>query len=78
MLHNLNVVVVDNSAISGTKLVKHVMKLIKGKYKYLLISTIKENKANEFYKKIGGKKVGECKFLLENKEYIENIYKFNI
>ena len=62
----------------GTKLVNDIIKRLKNKYKYLLISTIKENSANEFYQKIGGKKIGNCYFNLENKEYEENIYQFDI
>lgn len=56
----------------GSKLVNHILKIMP--YEYLLISTLKDNKANEFYKKIGGKLIGECKFILEDKEYTENIY----
>lgn len=56
----------------GSKLVNNILKRMT--YKYLLISTLKDNKANEFYKKIGGKYIGECKFTLEDKEYTENIY----
>ena len=62
----------------GSKLVKNIIKRTKNKYKYLLISTIKDNTANEFYKKIGGKIIDKCIFKLENKEYVENIYKFDI
>lgn len=62
----------------GTKLVKYIINKLKNKYKYLLISTLKENSANIFYQKIGGKIIGECNFILENKEYKENIYLFDI
>ena len=62
----------------GTKLVKYVLNMFKGKYKYLLISTLKENSANEFYKKIGGRKIDECNFVIEGKIYKENIYIFDI
>lgn len=59
----------------GTKLVNYILKNMK--YKYLLISTIKENSANIFYKKIGGKKISECNFTLDGKDYVENLYRFN-
>ena len=62
----------------GTKLVKYVLNMFNGKYKYLLISTLKENSANEFYKKIGGRKIDECNFVIEGKIYKENIYIFDI
>lgn len=62
----------------GTKLVKYIINKLKNKYRYLLISTLKENSANIFYQKIGGKIIGECNFILENKEYKENIYLFDI
>ena len=52
--------------------------MFKGKYKYLLISTLKENSAKEFYKKIGGRKIDECNFVIEGKIYKENIYIFDI
>lgn len=62
----------------GTELVKFIFQKLKNKYKYVLISTLKENNANNFYKKIGGIKIGECEFFIENNKYIENIYKYII
>ena len=47
----------------GTELVKYVFK---------------ENKANNFYKKIGGKFIGESDFILDKNIYKENIYEFNL
>ena len=60
----------------GTKLVNHIIKKISHKYKYLLISTLKNNTANKFYEKIGGEKIGTTDFILENKKYTENLYRF--
>ena len=62
----------------GTELVKYIFNELKKNYKYVLISTLKENKANDFYKKIGGKFMGERDFILDKKIYKENIYKFNL
>ena len=62
----------------GTELVQYVFNELKKNYKYVLISTLKENKANDFYKKIGGKFMGESDFILDKKIYKENIYKFNL
>ena len=62
----------------GTELVKYIFKKLKNKYKHVLISTLKENSANIFYKKIGGIKLGECDFFIENNKYIENIYRYDI
>lgn len=47
-------------------------------YKHVLISTLKENSANIFYKKIGGKKIGECNFVLQRKTYLENVYVYDL
>lgn len=54
------------------------MKYLKNKYNYVLISTLEQNSANEFYKKIGGKLIGKSEFILEDKKYLENIYEYNI
>ena len=62
----------------GTELVQYVFSELKKKYKYALISTLKENKSNEFYKKIGGKFIGESDFILDEKIYKENVYEFNL
>ena len=62
----------------GTKLVNFIFEKLKEKYKYVLISTLKENSANIFYKNIGGIKIGESDFILENNKYVENIYQYDI
>lgn len=62
----------------GTKLVQYVFKKLKNNYKYVLISTLKSNKANVFYQKIGGKLIGESNFELNGKVYKENIYEFKL
>lgn len=62
----------------GTKLVDYVLNEFKGKYKYALISTLKDNTANKFYQKIGGELIGESEFILENNKYKENVYRYKI
>lgn len=62
----------------GTKLINYAFSKLKKNYKYALISTLKENSANIFYQKLGGKYIGTCLFKLENNEYVENIYKFKL
>ena len=58
----------------GTKLVKYCFSELEKQYKYCLISTLEQNPANEFYKKIGGKHIGVCDFKLLDNIYKENIY----
>ncbi len=60
----------------GSKLVAFAFEELKKEYDYVLISTLVNNSANEFYKKIGGKFVGNSDFLLDNKKFVENIYEF--
>jgi len=60
----------------GTSLVNYILKKLKGTYKYVLISTLVENSANIFYKKIGGKYIGTSEFTLEDKKYLENVYEY--
>lgn len=62
----------------GKELINYVFNELKNNYKYVLISTLQDNNANIFYKKIGGKLIGTCDFVLENNKYIENIYKFDL
>ena len=62
----------------GTKLVNYVFNKLRNEYKHVLISTLKANSANVFYKKIGGKKVGESKFEIKNKVYLENVYVYDL
>ena len=60
----------------GSKLVEFAFEELKNEYDYLLISTLVDNSANEFYKKIGGKFVGNCDFLLGNDKFVENVYEY--
>lgn len=62
----------------GTSLVKYSFSILSGKYDFCLISTLKENSANVFYKKINGNFIGTCKFNIMDNSYIENIYEFKI
>lgn len=60
----------------GTELVKYIFEKLKSTYKYVLISTLVENSANTFYKKLGGKFIGQSEFELEGKKYLENVYEY--
>ena len=62
----------------GSKLVEFAFEELRGKYDYVLISTLVDNTANEFYKKIGGKFVSNCDFLLGNEKFTENIYEYKL
>lgn len=62
----------------GRKLLEYSFNKLKGTYDNVLISTIQENSANKFYEKCGGKKIGICCFKLDNKEYQENLYLFDL
>ena len=59
-------------------MINYIKEKLKKEYNYLLISTLKENNANLFYQKQGGIKIDETVFKLENSEYIENLYKFDL
>lgn len=61
----------------GTELVNYCFSLLKDNYDHCLISTLEENSANEFYKKIGGKNIGQCDFNLQDEKYTENIYVYD-
>ena len=50
-------------------------KLLKEVYEYNVVSCIKENNSNEFYKKFGCKFFEEYDFNLKNTIYKENLYK---
>ncbi len=63
---------------AGTCMINYIKEKLKKEYNYLLISTLKENNANLFYQKQGGIKIDETVFKLENSEYIENLYKFDL
>ena len=60
----------------GSKLVEFAFEELRKEYDYVLISTLVDNSANEFYKKIGGKFVGNCDFLLGNDKFVENMYEY--
>lgn len=63
---------------AGTCMINYIKEKLKQEYNHLLISTLKENKANLFYQKQDGIKIDETVFKLGNKEYIENLYKFDL
>lgn len=62
----------------GTGLVKYSFSILNDKYDFCLISILKENSANIFYKKINGNFIETCKFNVMDNSYIENIYEFKI
>ena len=62
----------------GRKLLKYCFNLLKNNYDYVLISTLKDNPANLFYKRCKGKLIDTCYFKLDDNKYEENIYLFEI
>lgn len=62
----------------GRKLLEYSFIKLKGIYDNVLISTLQENSATKFYEKCGGKQIGTCCFKLDNMEYKENLYLFNL
>ncbi len=62
----------------GRKLLEYAFTILKDNYDIVLISTLKENIANEFYIKCGGKKIDTYYFKLNGNEYEENLYLFNL
>ena len=44
----------------------------------MLISTLVQNSANEFYQKSGGELLKQIDFKLENNVYQENLYLFTL
>lgn len=62
----------------GSKLINYTFNILKEKYNKVLISTLQGNSANTFYKKMGGKNIDICKFKLQDKEYIENLYEYDL
>ena len=62
----------------GRKLLEYSFDILKDNYDYVLISTLKENSANLFYKRCGGKLIDTCYFSLDNNKYEENIYLFEM
>ena len=62
----------------GRKLLKYSFDVLKNNYENVLVSTLQENTANEFYKKCGGIQIDTCSFNLGNNEYQENLYLFKL
>ncbi len=62
----------------GTKLIEFAFNELKHNFNSVLISTLVDNPANEFYKNIGGILIGNSNFILENNSYLENLYEFKI
>ena len=62
----------------GTKLVEFAFNELKANYDIAVISTLVQNPANEFYKKIGGKLIDKCDFKLGDKLYTENVYEYEL
>ena len=62
----------------GTALINYAFENLTPNYKYVLISTLLQNDANLFYKKIGGKLIDKIIFSLENSDYEENLYKYEL
>ena len=62
----------------GTALINFAFENLKPNYKYVLISTLVQNDANLFYKKIGGKLIDKVNFSLGNNEYEENLYEYEL
>ena len=62
----------------GTALINFAFENLKLNYKYVLISTLVQNDANLFYKKIGGKLIDKVNFSLGNNEYEENLYEYEL
>lgn len=59
----------------GNKLFVTANNLLKEIYKNNIVCCLKENKSNNFYKKMGCVLIGECDFNLNNNIYKENLYK---
>jgi len=62
----------------GKKLICYAFDLMKENYKYALVSTLENNTANEFYKKINGKFIGKENFELCGNTYVENVYLYEL
>lgn len=60
----------------GSKLFNQTINLLKDDYKNIIVSCLLENPSNLFYKKMGGKLIDNCEFVLENEKYTENVYEF--
>lgn len=62
----------------GRKLIEYAFANLKDTYDHVLISTLQKNPATKFYEKCGGKQIGTSYFKLEDNEYLENLYLFNL
>lgn len=62
----------------GTELVNFAFNELKKDFSSCVISTLIQNSANEFYKKIGGKLISTCDFKLGDNLYKENVYEFEL
>ena len=62
----------------GRKLLEYSFSKLKDVYDNVLISTLQENSATKFYEKCGGRQIGTCCFKLDNNEYKENLYLFEL
>ncbi len=62
----------------GSSLIAYAFEILKPQYKYVLISTLVQNSANEFYQKIGGELLKQIDFKLESNVYQENSYLFTL
>ena len=62
----------------GSDLIAYAFEILKPQYKYVLISTLVQNSANEFYQKIGGELLKQIDFKLESNVYQENLYLFTL
>ena len=60
----------------GRALIHYAFHILKKEYSYVLISTLVDNKANQFYLKMGGKLIGTSEFVLASNHYKENVYEF--
>lgn len=61
----------------GTKLFGETVNILKEDYSRIIVSCLVDNPSNKFYEKMNCKKNDECKFILEDNEYIENLYECN-
>ncbi len=62
----------------GRNLLEYSFNNLKNLYDNVLISTLKQNSATKFYEKCGGRQIDTCYFKLENREYEENLYLFDL
>lgn len=58
----------------GSKLLKETLKRLEKDFDYVLVSTLIQNSANEFYIKEGFTLIGKSKFNIEGESYDENLY----